>query len=293
MRLGRWFGVPLVLNNYFLLLILALIVLGQGKQAGLLFLAVLVHEFGHALSARQRGLLVREVEVLPFGGVAKVDDLLEVDPRVEAQVALMGPLVNAAASFFTLLLRQYHLIPGEEAVFFLRCNLAVAVFNLLPALPLDGGRILRSSLVGKYGFRRATATAAKIGQGLAVLGAVVGTVGLYQGWGNPSVVVLAFFVYYAAQREQRLAGYVLLRYLTRKKQEIHGKKVIPVVQLVASGKTPLREVIRAIVPQRYHLVLLLDEECRVTGYLTEVELIDAYFNRGTDLPLEDLPVHHF
>lgn len=291
MRLGRWFGVPLVLNIYFLILMLVLLVLGQIAKAGLLFLSVLIHEFGHAMSARRRGLLVREVELLPFGGVAKIDDLLEVDPRVEVGVAMAGPLVNAAVAFTTLLLRQYRLVPAEEAAFFLQCNLAVAVFNLLPALPLDGGRMLRAALVGRYGFRRATAISARIGQGMAVVLAVTGTVGLYLGWGNPSLVVLAFFVFYAARREQQLAGYILMRYLARKKGEVREKKILPTVQLVAHQKAMLREVIRALIPQRYHLVLLMDDACGITGYVTEIEIIEAFFNRGADLTLDELPVH--
>lgn len=288
MRLARVLGVRVVLNNFFLLTLAGFGMIGLLPQALLLFGSVLAHELAHVVVARGMGLAVEEVELLPFGGVARLADFLELDPAAERSVAWAGPATNLFLAGLAIALQTYRVGPPEQVAFFLQTNLVLAAFNCVPALPLDGGRILRSRLVGRLGFRRATEVAADLGRAIAVLFALAGAVGLYLRYVNLSLLILAFFVYAAASRERENATWVLTRYLTRKRQELRERGILQVEALVAGENLAVRDVVRRFVPQRYHLVYLVDETGDVTSLVTEADLIDALLARGTEVPLREL-----
>lgn len=188
---------------------------------GLLFVAVvfglvLVHELGHGLMARQYGLRVRDVTLLPFGGVAHIEQM-PASSRVEALVSLAGPLTNMAIAVATLpLLLLWFLIDGFSSfnslaalqledpsfnsfIFFLfLANLMLAIVNLVPAFPMDGGRVFRAAMSSVVGRDRATKTAVYTGIVLAV---VMGAVALAHG--DLIIPVICIFLVAAAFAEGR------------------------------------------------------------------------------------------
>lgn len=169
-----------------------------------LFLCVLLHEFGHALTARRFGIQTRDITLLPIGGVARLERMPE-QPLQELWVALAGPAVNlviALLLFVGLLLTQslqpltsLSLTSGSFATRMLAVNLLLLFFNLVPAFPMDGGRAIRALLATRMEYTRATQIAATLGQGLAL---VFGFIGLF---GNPSLLFIAFFVWIGAGQE--------------------------------------------------------------------------------------------
>jgi Zn-dependent protease len=167
--------------------------------AVVLFLSVLVHELAHSLYALRKGGRVRDITLLFIGGVSQVSEAPRA-PRHEAVMALVGPLVSLVLGGLFLGLSA---IAGETS-FGLRfglfyvggLNLMLGVFNLLPAFPMDGGRVLRAALVPRLGLVRATRIAARVGMVFAVLFAVLGFVS-----GNLLLVMVAFFVFLGAQAE--------------------------------------------------------------------------------------------
>ncbi len=212
---GRYFGIPVRLHVSFLVLLLVLGFLqlqesGSVVQAAItlgslvaLFGCVLLHEFGHALAARQFGIRTRDITLLPIGGVARLERMPE-KPAQELWVALAGPLVNAVLAFVFLLALgvAFFFVPepygtfGVQTFGFLSlANLLLFGFNLIPAFPMDGGRVLRAFLAMRMDSVRATLIAARIGRILA-FGLLV--IGLF---GNPVLVVIAVFVWFSAVRE--------------------------------------------------------------------------------------------
>ena len=173
-----------------------------------LFACVVLHEFGHILMARRFGIATRDVTLLPIGGVASMDRMPE-KPREEILVALAGPAVNLVIAAVLIWLLGDRLDLGkftqiEEPKPDLLTQIAVAnlvlfVFNLIPAFPMDGGRVLRAVLTLKFGHTHATRIAATFGQGLAILFGVLGLLG------NPFLVLIAIFIFLAASGE---ANYV-------------------------------------------------------------------------------------
>ncbi|MGA8481364.1 MAG: site-2 protease family protein [Chthoniobacterales bacterium] len=173
-----------------------------------LFACVLLHEFGHAFAARAFGIATPDITLLPIGGVARLTRIPD-KPWQELVVAIAGPLVNvviAAALIFVvhrsaeLEQLQYLESPRVELLSKLASvNVMLVLFNLIPAFPMDGGRILRALLAMTLPYAQATQIAAWIGQGLAV---VFGIFGLF---GNPLLIFIAFFIFAGAQQEAAIA----------------------------------------------------------------------------------------
>lgn len=283
MRVGWLFGVQVTLNWLFLLLLLLLMAVGLLPEAAIVFGVVLCHELAHIAVAKSYGLKVSTLELLPFGGVARIDDLVATDPAVEVRVALAGPLFNLALAAAGLAALSYPVEHRAWILFFVRTNSAMACFNLLPALPLDGGRIFRALLTRRLGFRRATQRATQLSKLLAILFTAAGIIGFYYGYMNLTLIVIGFFVYEAAVIEQRTAMYVLIRYLAIKQQELQHKGCLPAEALVASAHTSIGEVVKRFVPQRFHMIWVVDHNGQVNGMLTEVHLLGALFDKGFEV----------
>lgn len=216
LKLGKLLGIDVFLHFTFLLL---LAFLGfyywratQSVEAALrgiafivaLFGCVVLHELGHALMARRYGIQTRDITLLPIGGIARLEKMPE-KPMQELWVALAGPAVNgviaivlsaglAATGGFTPL-EEIGVTGGSFWQRLMVLNLILVAFNLLPAFPMDGGRVLRALLAMRLGRRRATAIAANVGQAMAIL---FGIVGFFY---NPFLIFIAIFVYLGAQAE--------------------------------------------------------------------------------------------
>lgn len=168
-----------------------------------LFLSVLIHELGHALTARAYGVQTREITLWLLGGVAQLEHI----PRsrgAEAVIAIAGPIVSVLLSGLFGLLRGLVPSGATEGQFLLGylsfINLSLALFNLLPALPLDGGRILRSLLALSKPYLEATRTAATVSK---ILAFALGLLGLFSG--NLFMLLIAFFIFMAASAEAEQA----------------------------------------------------------------------------------------
>lgn len=218
-KLGKLLGIDVYLHFTFLLL---LVFLGfyywstthsiaaslQGVAFIIaLFSCVVLHELGHALTARHYGIQTRDITLLPIGGIARLDKMPE-KPMQELWVALAGPTVNVVIAAIllggmTLTGGIFHVeeISATGGSFWFRLimlNLFLVAFNLLPAFPMDGGRVLRALLAMRLGRRRATAIAANVGQFMAIL------FGIFGFFYNPFLIFIGIFVYLGAQAEAGL-----------------------------------------------------------------------------------------
>jgi len=215
-KVGEFAGIGVYMHATFLLLLgwVAFVHWQEGQTiasvvSGLafilaLFACVVAHEYGHALTARRYGIKTREITLLPIGGVARLERMPD-DPRQELWVALAGPAVNVviAAVLFGWLLVTGGLVPLDQVAVgrgsflerLMMVNLFLVGFNMLPAFPMDGGRVLRAVLARRMEYTRATQVAANIGQGMAFL---FGFAGLF---GNPMLLFIALFVWIGAAQE--------------------------------------------------------------------------------------------
>lgn len=173
-----------------------------------IFGCVVLHELGHALTARHFNIGTRDITLYPIGGVASLERIPR-RPSQELAIALAGPAVNVviAAVLFVLLLvvgvgtqgLVFKFTGGSFFVNLLLVNVALVVFNMLPAFPMDGGRVLRALLAMRLPYLRATEIAVRVGQAVAIL---LGLVGLFTGG---TLLFIALFVFLAAQAELSMA----------------------------------------------------------------------------------------
>ena len=215
-RLGKFFDIEVYVHFTFVLL-LGFIDLSYWMQTGelsaalsgagffvALFACVLLHEFGHALTARKYGIKTRDITLLPIGGLARLERMPD-KPMQEFWVAVAGPAVNVviAALLFAYLIGTAQIEPLDELTFtegsfvtrLAAVNVFLVLFNMLPAFPMDGGRVLRALLATRMEYPRATEIAARLGQFMAI---GFGFVGLL---GNPMLVFIALFVWIGAAQE--------------------------------------------------------------------------------------------
>jgi Zn-dependent protease len=220
LKLGSVFGIPIYVHWTFWILILWIaansLMSGEPPSEAIgdiafvlaLFGCVVLHELGHAVAAMRYGVPTSDITLLPIGGVARLRRIPE-KPAQEFVVAIAGPLVNVviAAILFAIGARfpfrvadQKVLVEGGFLDRLLWVNLMLVVFNLLPAFPMDGGRILRSLLALMMDYGRATALAARIGQIMAILFVFLGL------QGNPFLLLIALFVWIGASSEAAAVG---------------------------------------------------------------------------------------
>jgi Zn-dependent protease len=173
-----------------------------------IFACVVLHELGHALAAKKYGIKTRDIILLPIGGLARLEKMPD-KPIQELWVALAGPAVNIG---IVIVLAIYLLITNSFAPVnqltmstapfierILGVNIFLVLFNMVPAFPMDGGRVLRALLATRLAYIRATQVAANLGQGIALL---FGVIGLFY---NPILLFIAFFVWMGAAQETRMA----------------------------------------------------------------------------------------
>lgn len=215
-RIGKLFGINVYIHFTFILL-LGFIALDQWLKTydmtavliGIcfimaLFACVILHEFGHALVAMRYGIFTHDITLLPIGGMARLERIPE-KPLQEFCIALAGPAVNVlialmifvyfAATSSSVLTIPFGLTGGSFLQQLGAANLFLAIFNLLPAFPMDGGRVLRALLATSLDYEKATKIAVRIGQFLAL---TLGMIGLIS---NPFLIFIALFVWISAEQE--------------------------------------------------------------------------------------------
>lgn len=288
MRIAWLYDCELAIDPWFAL-ILAVAGLGGYLPEALILLGVLLtHELAHLIVGRGFGLEFRRIDLLPYGGVAHIDNLYAVHPSAVAVTALAGPFNNLLLLAASYGLAQQGWIVPPTSDFLIRVNLGLALFNLLPALPLDGGRILQSVLRERLGEIQAIKRLVWWGYWIAaclVLGSVIAALfGIFL----PTVPVLAFFVVVGARRETMVAIAGQLRRLWQRPEELARRRTMPAAALVATEDVTIRHIIPHLTGSRYYLVWVLDRNFLPCGRLSETEIIQAALDGHLNQTLGEL-----
>ncbi len=297
LKIGSVAGIGIYLHWTFLLLLAGIFAfyLFQGNTVAAalvgvgiilaVFACVVLHELGHALTARRYNVPTRDITIYPLGGIARLEHIPS-EPMKEFWIAIAGPAVNVAiAAVLAALIvalggsfaPQTLLNPGENVLAtLLWINVALVAFNLLPAFPMDGGRVLRALLATRNDYADATQTAANIGQGMAILFGLFGLVTL-----NPILLFIALFVYVGAQQE---AQHAMVRALTE------GMPVRQAMMTRFQTLTPddtLGDAIDKLLAGSEHDFPVVDDGA-VVGLLRRRDLIRALSERGRETPVREV-----
>jgi Zn-dependent protease/CBS domain-containing protein len=250
-----------------------------------IFLCVVLHELGHALTAKRFGVNTKMITLLPIGGVASLERIPE-NPRQELLIAVAGPAVNVViALVLWLVLPPLGNIPGEE--FFSRITMAnffyllffinvmLVVFNAIPAFPMDGGRILRALLAFKLGRVRATQIAANLGQLLAIFFVFIGF------FYNPFLILIGIFVFFGAWSENMIVQHLdfLRGHLVREGMMTNFVTLAPT--------ETVRDALGKLLNGSDH-DFVVEQEGQVVGTLTRMQLIQAVKEEQIEKPVAEI-----
>jgi Zn-dependent protease/CBS domain-containing protein len=250
------------------------------------FACVALHELGHALAARRYGITTPDITLLPIGGLARLSRIPE-RPAEEIVIAFAGPAVNVIIAALLILILGAQ-VGGSEladidnpafgfASRLAAVNVFLVLFNLIPAFPMDGGRVLRAVLAIWLGRRRATEIAALIGQGLAF---AFGFIGLFGG--NPILVFIAIFVFLAAQAE---AGDVGLAEASRRMTV--DRAMIRSFEALGPQST-VDDAAALLLTTTQHEFPVIDGGGRLRGMLTRNDMIKSYRTGGPRTPVVEV-----
>jgi Zn-dependent protease/CBS domain-containing protein len=259
------------------------------------FLCVVLHEFGHIFAARCFGIRTPDVTLLPIGGLARLERMPE-QPGQELVIAVAGPLVNVVIAAVLLAytggnvgFEHIEQIEDPRAGFLARLaavNIFLVVFNMIPAFPMDGGRVLRGVLAFTMPWARATQIAATIGQGLAF---VFGFVGLFY---SPMLIFIAIFVYLAATVEAQDAQL----------RDVSSSLLVGDVMVTQFARLPetatIADAVDMLLATTQHEFPVVDSAGQLKGILLQGEMIRALRDEGRDAPVSGVmqaqvpTIHH-
>lgn len=299
LTLGRPFGIKVAVHWTFLLIIAWVIFLNLQQGANTqqilysvlfilaIFICVVIHELSHSLTARRYGIPTKSITLLPIGGLADLQKMPE-KPREEFAVSVAGPLSNIVIGLVIMLFllvtdnlnissTYFQSITGKNFFIVLMfANLMLAVFNLLPAFPMDGGRIFRSLMAMYFSREKATYVAMNIGKifalGLAILGVFV----------NPFLIFIAIFIFIGAQKE-----YEQIRY-TSVLTGYHVQDVLMHEFTTLKEEETLRKAVDLLLDTPEQRFVVVDDENRVKGILTRNNIIQGLSEQGEDLNIRQV-----
>jgi Zn-dependent protease/CBS domain-containing protein len=308
-RIARLFGVDIFVHWTFAIL-LAFVAFMNVRDGGwtaagygvllvsAIFVCVVLHELGHALAAKRYGIGTQDITLLPIGGLARLEHMPE-EPKQELVVALAGPAVNVVIVVALVIslwilggLSSADLIENPENVLLFKlrtglehfllslagANVLLVLFNLIPAFPMDGGRVLRALLAMRMSYPQATRIAATIGQGIAILFAIAG---LFW-WSQPNwlLLLIALFVFIAAQAEaQMVQTRAMFQGVTVREAMVSRYRTL-------SPESPLAEAVQLLLEGHQEDFPVVDQG-RVVGLLSRTDLVKALSQSDPQRPVRE------
>jgi Zn-dependent proteases len=245
-----------------------------------LFLIVLVHEIGHVVVARSFDLTVREVKLLPFGGVAEMEDAGSIPAAQDALIAIAGPLQNVWMGLAAWVCGQLGWWDAEWAAYVWQANLMIGLFNLLPIYPLDGGKLMQAAFSYGFNYYAMMKWTSRISIALSTLmiGYAISTTFQSDAGIQLNLLVVGLFLLLTNWTYYRNIPYLFVRFL------MHRDRVA--VRTIARGslarpiivnlKQPIIAVVRLLWREQYHLIYLMELEGRIVKVVPEKEIVDRY-----------------
>ncbi|WP_068615770.1 M50 family metallopeptidase [Paenibacillus tuaregi] len=277
-------GIPFSVHPLFVLVMLASVFTGRFLELIALFGIVFVHELGHVAAARWLGVPVLSVMMLPFGGHAVLEDRGDFTAGKELIIALAGPFQNLVLIFVTVLLQHFGVWEGAFPVYFIECNLLIALFNLLPILPLDGGRICQALCSLSMSFHSTLVWCTRLSMVFSALVIVYAIVPWLAGGAlQLNLLLIGSFLLYTNMTDYRNVHFRFLRFLMNRDKSfshhlIQGSLVQPII---AETAKPLDRILRLLRREKYHFIYVMNHEGQIVAVVPEQKVIASYLTGGS------------
>ncbi|WNS43594.1 M50 family metallopeptidase [Paenibacillus sp. MMS20-IR301] len=276
----RVLGIELSLHPLFVLILLFSVFTGQFLELITLFSIVFIHEMGHVCAAYLSGVTVKSVQLLPFGGVAVIEDHGRLTAGREIGIALAGPLQNGIMILMAAALRQAEYGSTAYLNYFIGANVMIALFNLLPVLPLDGGKILQAALSLLLPYYYTLLWTGRVSIAASLVVAVFALLPLGTGGGlRLNLLMIGAFLLYSNLTDHRnlpyrFVAFLMNRELIYERYQQSGEAARPIVAFSAK---PLDEILRLFKRNHYHFIYVMNDDRNVVAVVPEQRLITSYF----------------
>ncbi len=270
------------INISFILFLFLSIYLGYWKVTLIMFLSVLAHEFGHGIAAKKLGIKILEIQFFPFGAIAIMENITKYGGFEELLIALSGPVM----SLLIALIFFYFKVPANDLIF--KYNFALFLFNLVPALPLDGGRIMRNIIIMRTSYKKATKILINTGKLLAIGLVLFNIYLIINNEITAAYIITAIFIFFGALKEEKNCSYVYLLNRNNKKEKKLKRKNYKKRLLIGSKGTYLKDIIEQFSPGNICEISVYDEKKSVFIILSEADIINAFLSKGYYSKIEDI-----
>jgi stage IV sporulation protein FB len=264
-------------NKFFLPYLALLIIIGFSGELIISFLVVILHEGVHYMTAVALGFSGFDLKIMPIGAVLRLRELDEATPKEDMIISISGPLFNILSAAIIYVIGLY--VPFDLELVF-KSNLALGIFNLIPAFPLDGGRVLRDILSIRTFYKRANELTIKVSivLGFTLIGFFVFLCLL--GHRNFNIGIIGVFVILSSYKEKERVVYIIMGDIVKKKSKFLNRKYIENKSMSIYYKSDLLSVLSTVDKNKYNIFTVLDEEMRVIDIIYEEEILAALKEYG-------------
>ncbi len=285
---------PIVLGKHFEIHISVLFLFGIAialdfvKTLAVTYAIVLIHELAHFLTATRLGVEGDKLVIMPFGVTMQLKNSTVKNPEDELKIAVAGPVSNVIMAGLVILLNKSGYVAFDDACYLVMLNFGIAVVNVVPALPLDGGRMLKAYLTLQMGYIKAynlTMTATKITAVLLILG---GVALIFVTGFNFSFFMIGAFLIANMVSEQRGKRLILMREILYSRQKLMevGSKNCGVITIMSEA--PARKALKNLTYNKYYTINIVNDNMDIIGAVTETKLIQGLINKGIRIKAADL-----
>lgn len=282
---GKSFDIHI--NNLVFVVVPLLFIAGFGMEYLIAFASIAFHELGHIAAARARGCGVKRV-TLTFVGLSVIIDEDGLSRRDSFLIFSAGPAANLLLSIlsygFASLLRQ----PSTILNFFFYSNVCLAVFNLIPAIPLDGGRILRELLARRRGYISAGRNIRKLAFVFSTVFIALGAYQLSYNRTNFSLLVIGIYIMVLLFTGKMEAALMNIKQIIYRRSRLLKKGIYSARDLVAMESTPVNEVLKSMDFDSFHFIFVLDGNLKLIGIFNENEIMEGIVENNTDITFGEL-----
>jgi len=253
-----------------------------------LYAIVFVHECFHLMATQILKVPIKGIRIMPYGITLKIKSHYISQPEHEIIIATAGPFANILMIIFALILKSYCPVKPDDMIFFVFANTVIAAVNLIPALPLDGGRILKAALTLKWGFIKAANFTLKITEICIVILFIGGIWLLYVTHFNLSLFIISFFLTWNMLGERRNIRVIVSKDIIYCKEKLLNKGIVHTKHIAALYDMPARKLLHHFSYNFFYLITVIDHNMNVIGTLTEVQIIEGLVRLGSHVRVGEI-----
>lgn len=260
-------------NKYFVPYVMLLVIIGFRGELLLAFFIAVLHEAAHYLMAKHLGFKGFDVEILPVGTALCMRDLEDATDEEDMIISIAGPLSNflLAGLFYLMNLK----IQSDQIHMFIQGNLAIGLFNLVPAFPLDGSRILRD-LIGRWMFyKKAKMLVLNLSVTIGIITVLTYIAMFFKGMNNFSIGMIGVFIIISSLKERERIAYVIMGDIIKKKAKFMKRGFLENRSMSVHYKKSLLDMLMYVDKNKYNIFMVLDDEMKVLDIMYEEDVIEA------------------